>query len=47
MISYLDQQGVTLYMIDPTPRRMMDVVMRRGCQENCLPGSELQVKPPS
>ena len=44
---HLAIHGVTLYMMDPTPSRMMESDMRSGCQENCFPGSEFQVNPPS
>merc|ERR1712106_1042453 len=34
-------------MMEPRPISRMENVRRRGCQANCLPGSELQVNPPS
>jgi len=39
--------GVTRYMMEPRPINTMEEVRRKGCQANCLPGSELQANPPS
>ena len=47
IISHLETHGVTLYMVEPRPMQARTAVMSSGCQENCLSGSELQLKPPS
>ena len=41
----LERQGVTLYMMEPRPEHTREELIRRGCQENCREGWELQLKP--